>query len=1087
MSSTDPTPPSPTPPRPAPMRDRRGRAYTPAIGARLRPLLWTILIGFALLLANGVYLASVRLAGWLQGTLQETYFSLYMLYFHVALGVLVVVPFVGFGWAHLATSWKRPNKKAIRNGLILLAVSTIVLISGFVLLRLELPLRSLSSGRLPDLNLVVRDTRVRNVGYWLHVLLPVAAIGFYLRHRLAGPPIKWHYARMWAGVVGVFIAAMAVFHTHDPRSSRVSSDPRYTFPSEAKLAGGKLISEKSLMNDEYCIKCHKDAYEGWFHSSHHFSSFNNKAYAFSVRETRKVSLERDGDTRAARWCAGCHDPVPFFSGAFDDPNYDDVNTASSQAGITCTACHAITHVNSTRGNADYTIEEPQQYPFTFSESPFLQWVNNMLVKAKPEMHKQTFLKPEVHQKAEFCSTCHKVSLPYALNHYKDFLRGQNHWDTFLLSGVAGGGARSFYYPEVAKTSCTECHMNLVPSDDFGAKDFDGKGGLKIHNHLFLGANTGLATLRGRDDIAAQHAGYLKDKKARIDLFAVRDGGSIDDELRTIRVGGAEKVPTLEPGKSYLVETVVRTLGVGHPLTQGTVDSNEIWVELIAKSDGRIIGRSGGIGEDGTVDPYSHFINVYMLDRHGNRIDRRNPQDIFVPLYNKQIPPGAGQIVHFGLTVPEGLKGPIELEAKLNYRKFDKKYLDYIFSKEGARPELPVVLMASDRVNLPVQGGAAASNEPSPIKDEWQRWNDYGIGLLLEGDVKGAQKGELKQAEEVFRKVATDYDKADGLVNLARVYLREGRNADALKALEEATRKKFAAPWVINWLAAQVSERNGELDDAIAKYKAVLETRIGERKFDFSRDFEIINALGRTLWGRYFQEEPGSAARSGLLDETIATFRRTLDVDSENVDAHYGLGIAYSELARTHDAVRPAATAADPAEVTAEALVALADRSVDAKLPLADRAEAARSLARALDRFLTSPRPEFGSRLTPMHQIVAKLAGPCASETDGPTRAALAAALAATHKTMHFLYKPDETAEGVAQKNARQNDPAANLNANAVVIHPMHRDGAPGLNPKPAEARAVEVAPPAPAADAAAVAPVPAVDTDPTHTRREARR
>jgi hypothetical protein len=31
-----------------------------------------------------------------------------------------------------------------------------------------------------------------------------------------------------------------------------------------------------------------------------------------------------------------------------------------------------------------------------------------------------------------------------------------------------------------------------------------------------------------------------------------------------------------------------------------------------------------------VDPWSHFVNVYMLDREGNRIDRRNPQDIFTP-------------------------------------------------------------------------------------------------------------------------------------------------------------------------------------------------------------------------------------------------------------------------------------------------------------------------------------------------------------------------------------------------------------------------------------------------------------------------
>ena len=61
--------------------------------------------------------------------------------------------------------------------------------------------------------------------------------------------------------------------------------------------------------------------------------------------------------------------MPFFSGEFDDPNYDDVNNPTSQAGITCTVCHAITNVNSTRGNADYTIEEPQHYPFASSDNP----------------------------------------------------------------------------------------------------------------------------------------------------------------------------------------------------------------------------------------------------------------------------------------------------------------------------------------------------------------------------------------------------------------------------------------------------------------------------------------------------------------------------------------------------------------------------------------------------------------------------------------------------------------------------------------------------------------------------------------------
>jgi hypothetical protein len=57
-------------------------------------------------------------------------------------------------------------------------------------------------------------------------------------------------------------------------------------------------------------------------------------------------MDRDGSVQAARFCAGCHDLVPFFSGAFDDPDFDDVNHPTAQAGITCTGCHAITNVNS---------------------------------------------------------------------------------------------------------------------------------------------------------------------------------------------------------------------------------------------------------------------------------------------------------------------------------------------------------------------------------------------------------------------------------------------------------------------------------------------------------------------------------------------------------------------------------------------------------------------------------------------------------------------------------------------------------------------------------------------------------------------
>ena len=135
----------------------------------------------------------------------------------------------------------------------------------------------------------VRDPCAREVGYWLHVLAPLAAVALYVKHRLAGPRIRWEWARRFSVAVAGFVVVMGLLHSQDPRSFGVKGPKegkQYFYPSEAVTANGKFIPARTLMMDDYCLKCHQDAYDGWFHSAHHFSSFNNKAYLSSVRETR---------------------------------------------------------------------------------------------------------------------------------------------------------------------------------------------------------------------------------------------------------------------------------------------------------------------------------------------------------------------------------------------------------------------------------------------------------------------------------------------------------------------------------------------------------------------------------------------------------------------------------------------------------------------------------------------------------------------------------------------------------------------------------------------------------------------------------
>jgi tetratricopeptide (TPR) repeat protein len=900
---------------------RRKRLREPVVGPRLRVLLLSVFALFALLSVTAVYLSMTTLMEWYTQTTYQGYFYQVVFLAHLILGLLIIVPVIVYGIVHMRRAWFRPNKRAVRVGYALFIAALGLLISGLVLTR-GVPL------------IEVRDPAMRSAAYWSHVILPLMVAWLFVLHRLAGKRIKWAVGGGVA-LASLAIAGVAmVLQAQDPRKwNEVGPDSgeQYFFPSLARTSSGQFIPARALMNDAYCAECHEDTHDSWMHSAHHLSSFNNPMYLFSVRETRQKAIERDGSVQAARFCAGCHDPVPFFSGAFDDPNFDDVNHPTAHAGITCTSCHAITNVNSVRGNSDFTIEEPLHYPFAYSENPTLAWINRALVKAKPEFHKKTFLKP-LHKTTEFCGACHKVHLPEELNAYK-WLRGQNHYDTFLLSGVSGHGVTSFYYPPKAQTNCNGCHMKAEASTNFGARRLDDSGELKVHDHQFPSANTALGHLYNAPPEVNDAHREMLEGALRVDFFGLKKEGRIDGKLiAPLR----PQVPSVEPGESYLLETVLRTLTLGHPFTQGTADSNEVWLEVTLLVDGEVVAQSGGRDAgDGAVDPWSHFVNAYVLDRHGKRVDRRNAEDIFTVLYNNQIPPGAADAVHYRFRVPESARQTVEVRASLHYRKFNTHYMKLVMDDPNYVNDLPITTIASDRIVFGV-GEENGPPQASPEIPVWQRWNDYGIGLLRK---RGA--GELRQAEAVFQQVR-ELAPAHGHLNLARVYVREGRLDEAVESLKLAAQSD-APPWTVAYFTGLVNKQNGYLDEAVANLRTVTTTQFQDardRGFDFSKDYRVLNELAGTLF-ELSKRERGEARRAqkeALLDEARATYEAALEIDPENVNAHYGLAQLYATTGNAeaeqfhrseHARYKPDDNALDAAVATARRSDEAADHAASA--------------------------------------------------------------------------------------------------------------------------------------------------------------
>jgi tetratricopeptide (TPR) repeat protein len=257
-------------------------------------------------------------------------------------------------------------------------------------------------------------------------------------------------------------------------------------------------------------------------------------------------------------------------------------------------------------------------------------------------------------------------------------------------------------------------------------------------------------------------------------------------------------------------------------------------------------------------------------------------------------------VHYLLDIPEDAQGPVEIEAQLNYRKFDATYLRHLQGEQFSVNDLPVTVMASDRLRLPLRGQQdnLEAQQAADIRPA-ERWNDYGIGLLREGS-SGSSKGELRQAEQAFQQVEALGD-SSGAVNLARVYFKEGQLEPAAMALRRASEQQ-APPWTVAWFSALIDRENGHHERAISTLESIINNRFAEarqRGFDFSYDVRVLNELGRTLY-EYSRRQRGTQQHA-LLEQARAWFDKTLKIDPENLAAHYNLGLVHMQLGNSDKA------------------------------------------------------------------------------------------------------------------------------------------------------------------------------------------
>ena len=214
-----------------------------------------------------------------------------------------------------------------------------------------------------------------------------------------------------------------------------------------------------------------------------------------------------------------------------------------------------------------------------------------------------------------------------------------------------------------------------------------------------------------------------------------------------------------------------------------------------------------------------------------------------------IPPGAADVAHYRVQIPEGrARGRSRFTAKLNYRKFSHYYtqfayagaaearagsgscsisdynsLEYSFdpsehSGERLRQDQGRDPGSADHhartaeatIDLPITARDRSGSRSSRKKDR-ERWNDWGIGLLLQGDLKGAEYAFTKVTE-------AEPGYADGWLNVARALIQEGETER-----RQAVHREGAANRLRSWAAriffkALIQKADGDYDGALTSLR-----------------------------------------------------------------------------------------------------------------------------------------------------------------------------------------------------------------------------------------------------------------------------
>ncbi|MBI2891046.1 MAG: hypothetical protein HYY13_09720 [Nitrospirae bacterium] len=535
---------------------------------------------------------------------------------------------------------------------------------------------------------------------------PFKSIGsepLHLLHRYSGLlawlPVLFHILRNYpvrrtrfaaaAGVLGSAVILLSIgFIALERRGAGVSSGASRR-PDRLK-AGSTVESLPSFYFEsaESCggSGCHSEIYKQWSASLHRYSA-SNVAYQNVLR------VWREETGRDAALCERCHNPAAgMFTGADGK-----LVREFEETGVSCVTCHLVHEADAESPKRQRRITVPTIYlPDAEDADPARR---RAFIGEDLRAHRNSYGHPS-HQEAEFCLACHAE--PVTLDGNDGEPPGP--YPSWKRSSFPTEGIR-----------CMECHLQLHPHNDPESME---KLGSTRADHRMFGIQTALsATLQGDaagleevKDFEAESRRWLRGELEVSTFMQILLWVKREPSLQAYTKYFARR-PLLDleldsipdPADASRIMVGIRTTNsrIGHEFPVAMFDLADIWLHL------RVTDARGGVlYEDGAPPPSDrpvsarHRLGAVLRGDDGRPVDRHRIWAASSLTDKLTLEPGKALHDRVVWTLPSSVAGPYRIEARWFYRRYNDRFVKWLYANPADAPPPIVLSEASLSVAVP---------------------------------------------------------------------------------------------------------------------------------------------------------------------------------------------------------------------------------------------------------------------------------------------------------------------------------------------------------------------------------------------------